>query len=138
MNRRGIGVALIWCVAVMVTAAGADEGRVAQAPPAPERLAVEVFELVQKNCIECHGAAREAQLDLRTDAGLQKGGRSGRVVVPRDAAASLLYRAVTHDGDLRMPEEAPKLPDAAIRIIKLWIEAGASWATVPEANGGGH
>jgi hypothetical protein len=140
----GLALTLAWGAAIAVRAADADATPAmwqepVQAPPSPDALARDVFQIVQKNCIECHGEARDGGLDLRTETGLQKGGHSGRVVVPHDPAASKLYKAVMHDGDLQMPEDAPKLPEATLRTIKLWIESGASWATVPAAavSGGG-
>ena len=104
----------------------------------PDALAREVFQIVQKNCTECHGEAKDGGLDLRTEAGLQKGGRSGRVVVPHDPAASKLYKAVMHDGDLQMPEDAPKLPEATLRTIKtnLGWAFGYNLAAIPLAAAG--
>ena len=132
----GLLVTLAWGTLVVLRAAVPQEPAQTNAQNA-DALAREVFQIVQKNCIECHGEAKDGGLDLRTEAGLQKGGRSGKVVVPHDPTASKLYKAVTHDGDLQMPEDAPKLPDSTLSTIKLWIEAGASWATVPAANGSG-
>src|SRR5687767_5317192 len=117
----GLALVLVWGAAIAVRASPPQEP--AQAP-SPDALAREVFQIVQKNCIECHGEAKDGGLDLRTEAGLQKGGRSGRVVVAHDLAASKLYKAVMHDGDLQMPEDAPKLPETTLRTIKLWIESG--------------
>src|SRR5687767_9288123 len=136
----GLSLVLAWGAVVVVRTAAIEAPSVmwqepVQAPPSPDALAREVFQIVQKNCIECHGEAKDGGLDLRTEAGLQKGGRSGRVVVAHDLAASKLYKAVMHDGDLQMPEDAPKLPESTLRTIKLWIESGASWATVPAATG---
>jgi mono/diheme cytochrome c family protein len=134
----GIAMTLGWgaAVALRAGAAPAFTWQEPEASQTPDSLAREVFQVIQKNCIECHGEAKDGGLDLRTEAGLQKGGRSGRAVVAHDPAASRLYKAVMHDGDLQMPEDAPKLPEATLRTIKLWIEAGASWATVPAAAGG--
>jgi hypothetical protein len=110
-----------------------------QDPRTADELAKEVYGIFKASCIECHGAAGEGGLDLRTEAGLQKGGRNGKAVVAHQPSQSLLYKAVMHDGDLWMPEDADKLPAATVRTIRLWIESGASLATVPEAtapNGG--
>jgi mono/diheme cytochrome c family protein len=118
-------------VGLHVTAVAAQEP--AQDTRTPDQLAKETFEIVQKHCLECHGEAKEGGLDLRTETGLQKGGRTGRAVVAHQPAASLLFKAVMHDGDLQMPEDAPKLTEATLRTVRLWIESGASWATVPGA-----
>jgi hypothetical protein len=137
-----VAVVLLWGTAVAVRAGGAETaGAVRQDAPAgqdtrsPDQLANEVFGIFQKQCIECHGAAKEGGLDLRTEEGLQKGGRNGKVVVAHKPAESPLYKAVMHDGDVWMPEDAEKLPEATTRTIRLWIEAGASLATVPAAVG---
>ena len=142
VTAAGLATALAWGVVVTARAERAALPRVPwqEAPQdtrTPDQLATEVFQLVQKTCIECHGEAKDGGLDLRTEAGLQKGGRSGRAVVAHQPAASLLYKAIMHDGDLQMPEDAPPLSEAQRRTIRLWIEAGASWATVPGASGGG-
>ncbi len=136
----GLVIALAWGTALGVRA-GAPEGAVLpwQDPAgedqrSPDELAKEVFQLFQVQCIECHGEAKEGGLDLRTEAGLRKGGRTGLAVVAHQPGESLLYKAIMHDGDLQMPEDSPQLPEAARRTIRLWIEAGASWATVPEAS----
>jgi hypothetical protein len=134
----GVAVVLLWTTAVLVRA-GSFEGAVQEAdqadPRTPDQLAQDVYDIFKKSCIECHGAAKEGGLDLRTETGLQAGGRNGKVVVAHKPAESSLYKAVMHDGDVWMPEDAEKLPEAVTRTIRLWIEAGASLATVPEASG---
>src|SRR5262245_49614860 len=109
----GLALTLTWGALVVLRASSPQEPAQAATQNA-DALAREVFQIVQKNCIECHGEAKDGGLDLRTEAGLQKGGRSGKVVVAHDPAASRLYKAVTHDGDLQMPEDAPKLPDSVL------------------------
>jgi hypothetical protein len=136
----GVAVALAWGAAVVVRAGALGPASVRQDAPAldtrtADQLAKDVFEIFKKQCVECHGAAKEGGLDLRTEEGLQKGGRNGKVVVAHKPAESSLYKAVMHEGDLWMPEDQPKMPEATLRTIRLWIEAGASLATVPEAAG---
>ncbi len=109
----------------------------AQDTRSADQLAKDVYDIFKKSCLECHGAAREGGLDLRTEEALQKGGRNGKVVVPHKPAESTLYKAVRHDGDLWMPEDADKLPEAQLETIRLWIMNGASLASVPEAGAGG-
>jgi mono/diheme cytochrome c family protein len=138
----GVIAALVWGGAVVVRAGASGDPVAArqdldagQDPRSADQLATEVYDIFKKSCLECHGAAKEGGLDLRTDAGLQQGGRNGKAVVPHEPARSPLYKAVMHEGDYWMPEDADKLPAAAIRTIRLWIESGASLATVPEAAG---
>ena len=66
-------------------------------------------------------------LDLSTREGMLKGGGRGPAVVPGDVLESILYRTITHQHDLKMPKDKPKLPDADIKLIKNWIEDGAPW-----------
>lgn len=138
----GVAVALLWGAAVAVRAGGVEiapvvmqEAADGQDARSGDQLAKDVFDIFKKQCVECHGAAKEGGLDLRTEEGLQKGGRNGKVVVAHKPAESPLYKAVTHEGDLWMPEDQPKLSDATLRTIRLWIESGASLATVPDAAG---
>jgi mono/diheme cytochrome c family protein len=129
---------VIWAGAIGLRAgSGTFVQAAGQAQPAPtgaEALAKQVYGLFKQHCVECHGDGKESGLDLRTEAGLQKGGTRGKVVVAHQPNASRLYKAVMHDGDLHMPDGADQLPHAARETIRLWIESGASIASVPEAN----
>lgn len=140
LRRSGVmaGVVSIvaWGVVVAARVPAAQEAPQAPDPRTTEQLAADVYAIFKTSCLECHGAAREGGLDLRTEASLQAGGRNGKAVVPHNPSASLLYKAVQHDGDLWMPEDADKLPAAQLRTIQLWIERGGSLASVPEANAG--
>jgi mono/diheme cytochrome c family protein len=127
-------LAALWLGVFGARATGRQQTPAAAPEAGAEELAKQVYAIFKQQCFECHGEARDGGLDLRTDAGLQKGGGGGKVVVAHDPRASRLYRAVMHDGDLQMPEGGEKLPQAAIDTIRRWIEAGASLASVPEAN----
>ncbi len=70
-------------------------------------------------CTACHGASAMAGLNLSTYADAMKGGISGAVIVPGDAANSLLVQkqqAGNHPGQLTTDEIA--------QVIE-WIDAGA-------------
>ena len=62
-----------------------------------------VVRILSENCVACHGSARMSGLDLRTREGMLSGGKRGPAIVPGKASESLLYKAITHEGDLRMP-----------------------------------
>ena len=138
----GLSVLVAWGTAVAVRAgegaapASRQDVAAAQDPRSADQLAKDVYEIFKRECFECHDAAKEGGLDLRTEDTLQKGGRNGKVVVPHKPGESSLYKAVMHEGDLWMPEDQPKMPEATLRTIRLWIESGASLATVPDASGG--
>ena len=80
-------------------------------------------------CAVCHGS-RKQQAGLRLDAGvlIRKGGDNGPVVVPGEAAESVLIRKVTaEDPDERMPPDGEGAPlDAGqVALLSAWIDAGA-------------
>ena len=84
-------------------------------PPAAQQvsaddLAKQAYAILKQHCFECHGAPKESGLDLRTEVGLQAGGRGGRVVVAHKPAESRLYKAILHDGNLQRPEGKDPLP----------------------------
>jgi hypothetical protein len=55
------------------------------------------------------------------------GGDSGPALVPGQAGASLLYRAATQAGELKMPPKGKRLAAEDLQILKAWIDAGAPW-----------
>ena len=84
--------------------------------------------ILKQHCLGCHGEGELfGQLDLRNRDGLVEGGSRGPAIVPGDAGASLLYRALDHSGELRMPP-AGRLPDEAVAAIGEWINGGAPFA----------
>ena len=90
---------------------------------------------LKAKCGTCHGDAATGGLNVMTYAALMKGGANGPVVVPKDAAGSLLVKKMEvggHPGQLA-PEE--------LAALKAWIAAGATEQLsqaggVPPAPGG--
>ncbi len=84
--------------------------------------------LLVEHCYECHCAAKsrpKGGLRLDTRAGWTKGGDSGPALVPGDAEASHLVRAVRYtDAELEMPPDG-KLPASAIAVLEEWVRRGA-------------
>jgi hypothetical protein len=74
-------------------------------------------------------------LSLQTKASTLKGGRDGAVIVPGDAANSLLVKLIRHEGPADdpkpMPEKSPKMSDADIAVIEQWVNAGAAMPDDP-------
>lgn len=79
-----------------------------------------------EHCYECHSNdANENKGGLLLDSSLalRKGGDTGPAIVPGNAQASLLLKAIEYD-DLEMPPDG-KLNDRIISDFKKWIDAGA-------------
>src|SRR5579863_6222922 len=69
------------------------------APSSPDFYATRVKEILQRNCIECHGEKAKGGLRLDSYSQLKLGGDDGTVVVPGDPDASMLIQAVRRTGD---------------------------------------
>ena len=99
------------------------------AEPTKEDLAFfenRIRPLLVEHCQKCHGAKKqESGLRLDHREMMLAGGDRGAAVDLADAGASLLLKAVKHEGDLKMPEK--KLPQAAIADLTEWIKRGAPW-----------
>jgi len=89
---------------------------------APDDITSSVLRLLKSKCVKCHGPIKsEGQLNLATPAGVAYGGESGAVVVPGDAAESMLWQRIADD---EMPPTEPLLPEER-QLIKSWIERKA-------------
>lgn len=92
---------------------------------------VEFFEkqvrpLLLEHCQECHGEKKQkGSLRLDSREAWMRGGDSGALLKPGDAAHSLLMRVVSYeDRDLKMPPKR-RLSEAQIAVLRQWIEIGA-------------
>src|SRR5438094_10353315 len=81
------------------------------------------YQILQKNCFACRGAAKTSGLDLCTAESALAGGAHGAVIVASDPGQSRLYQVLTHEPEPAMPPNG-KLPDAYIETIRIWIESG--------------
>jgi hypothetical protein len=86
--------------------------------------------ILDANCAVCHGAGK-SNGGLRVDSYelLMKGGKDGRVIVPREPGSSLLLERVTLPADHKqfMPADGkPALKPDEIALIRAWILQGAS------------
>jgi mono/diheme cytochrome c family protein len=105
--------------------------RVLLAQPAPAPVDADFFEtkirpLFAEKCFACHTEARMGGLQLDSREHFLKGGKSGSVVVPGDADASLLVKALRYDGVPKMPPPG-KLAGDQIAAVEAWVKAGAVW-----------
>ena len=89
--------------------------------PIPQ-FETQVYPILARHCHDCHGRQpREAELDLRSVAGMLRGGKAGPVLVRGFPERSeMIAMLETH----RMPPQgATRLTDAEIRQIREWIAA---------------
>jgi cytochrome c553 len=110
----------------------------AGAAEAPPDYARDVAPLLERHCVECHGAKKQESL-LRLDslAETLAGGMSGGTVVPGRSRESLLVQHLRGEARPAMPYGRPPLDAAAIAQIAAWIDAGASGeGTAPVASPG--
>src|SRR5438445_920937 len=110
----------------------------------PATKQIEFFEskirpLFVEHCYSCHSEKTEklkGGLRLDTPESLLKGGSSGPVIVPGDADASLLIKAVRYaDPDLQMPPKDKKLPPEKTGNLEAWVKMGAP---LPHSSAIGH
>jgi hypothetical protein len=102
----------------------------AASEPAPDEssgtsvsFSADVFPILDSRCINCHGGDRiEGELIMRSYDDLMAGGESGQVIVPGDAANSILVKLVT---DKKMPKRGPKLTPIQVQTITDWVNQGA-------------
>lgn len=88
----------------------------------------DVKPLLAKHCVACHGE-KKPRAGLRLDTGLAaiKGGEAGPSIVPGKPEESTLIEAVVGGGDIeRMPLKRPPLSEDEIRILRAWVEQGAT------------
>src|SRR5213595_1704658 len=100
----------------------------AHPPAAADFFLEKVHPLLESKCFGCHGEPkdREADLDMRTRAGLLKGGESGKpALIPSQPDQSPLFQAVLRQGKLKMPpKDRNKLEPEEVEILRRWIVDG--------------
>ncbi len=87
----------------------------------------EIAPILDGKCGRCHSAdMRRGQLNLSSFAGLQQGGQSGALLIPKSPQRSLLMRCVTlPDPQARMPRGGEPLSNDELKKLYAWIEQGA-------------
>ncbi len=92
-----------------------------------QKLAQQALAIIQAECLKCHGDDKTSGLDLRSQAGMLKGGIRGAAVIPGKSAESLLYQFISGAKTPRMPL-GDTLADDEIETIKNWLDKGAVWS----------
>jgi len=117
-KKKWIG-ALVWLSTAICTATVGE---------ADEKITYDdhVAPIFRQRCSSCHNtSSRKADLDVTNYISLMQGGASGAVIEPGDASASYLFALVTHESEPYMPQNAEKLPDSEIDLLRRWIDGGA-------------
>ena len=100
---------------------------------ASRHFSLKVRPLLESKCLACHGNKPDklkGKFEMRTRAGLLKGGESGNAsLVPGKPDSSPIFVAVTRKNeDLQMPpKENDRLSSEQIGILRKWIADGAPW-----------
>jgi len=129
--RPALSVATVFAVAATVGAAMVTPTTKACAAQQPTSFAEDIMPIFRGRCISCHqpggSGYQKSGLDLTTYAGLMKGTKFGKMVIPGDPNSSNLmwlldWRA---SPDLRMPHGKKKLSTCDRDAIRAWIREGA-------------
>ncbi len=85
--------------------------------------------ILEKKCFGCHGEATvKGGLSLADSIGLMKGGKTGPLFIPGQAALSLMIKRIhlAEDEKKHMPPKAkPQLTDEEMTLLYAWIQSGA-------------
>jgi mono/diheme cytochrome c family protein len=86
-----------------------------------------VAPVLVKHCVTCHNPSEaRGGLDLTHPDGLQKGGKSGPVVVAgRDDESYLIERVAA--GSMPPKKSGTRLGQAEVAALREWVRAGAPW-----------
>ncbi|WP_263385039.1 c-type cytochrome domain-containing protein [Granulicella arctica] len=96
----------------------------------PEFYLQHVRPIFEAHCVRCHGNSNHrGGLSMESRQDLLMDRRNKPVVIPGDAANSLLVRLIRHEGPpndpMPMPSKRERLSDADITMIERWVQAGA-------------
>ena len=90
-----------------------------------------VLPVLKAKCLGCHGddtSDLKGDLDMRTRAGLLKGGESGEPsLVVGKPDASPLFKAINWEELEMPPKENDRLNAEQIELVRRWIKNGAPW-----------
>jgi len=90
----------------------------------------DVLPILKQNCLRCHGDDKvKGKLSLKTKSSAMKGGASGPSILPGQGEKSPLYTLLVETKpSTRMPPPKEKqLSAQQIRMIRKWIDQGATW-----------
>ncbi|QDS95321.1 Planctomycete cytochrome C [Roseimaritima multifibrata] len=91
-------------------------------------FATQIAPLLEQNCLVCHSAGIDkGDLSLATAQSILDQG----LIIPGDSDSSQLVDMITSiDGEpAQMPKEKPSLTADEVKLIRRWIDEGATWPT---------
>ncbi|MDM4017377.1 DUF1553 domain-containing protein [Roseiconus lacunae] len=91
----------------------------------------DVLPIVLLRCVTCHGAQRQdGDLDLRSVAGMKRGGQTGPALQPGDAEQSLMIQRIESEAcppsDLLLKFFVRRPTSSETEQLKKWINQGAT------------
>jgi len=93
-------------------------------------FAVRVQPILEGKCVTCHNQNKhKSNLRLDSFEQLMRGSKHGPVIKPGDPQHSELYRRITlapNDKDFMPADGKPRLRPDEVKVIELWLSAGAS------------
>ena len=103
-------------------------------PQEAEFFEKQVRPVLADHCYKCHGPEKQ-KAELRVDSRefLLKGSENGAVVVPGKPGEGEFLKSIRHEGETKMPEKKPKLPDAQIAALTEWVRMGLPWPETDQA-----
>ena len=124
---------LLFAFGLLTLSMGAALSAPAPASPGKVDYARDVRPLLRDRCYACHGGGHSQggfRLDSREET--LRGGDSGAAVKPGHATESLLARLVAGADPKRvMPPAGPRLTPAEVKLLRDWIDQGATWESNP-------
>jgi cytochrome c553 len=89
----------------------------------------DAMSILHKHCVRCHGEEKQrGGLRLDRSPTATTNGNSGKAIVPKDSAKSVLVELVQHaDAEQRMPPGEVGLVKEDIATLKAWIDSGAKF-----------
>jgi hypothetical protein len=96
----------------------------------------DVIPILLLRCTACHGARlQEGGVDLRSTAGISRGGPNGPIIVPGDPDKSLMIQRI--ESEACPPQKSllkffvKRPPASEVQVLRDWIAAGARNFDVP-------
>jgi mono/diheme cytochrome c family protein len=104
----------------------------ALAPQIPyARARLSATRIIREKCARCHGGENPPNgLDLSSRDSIAKGGKRGPALIPYKPYDSLIWQAVTGNGDLSIMPPFARLEEEEIEALRIWIYHGAQTMTM--------